>query len=192
MPQALPRTDSRLRVDWRICVSAPSHRKRIGTTHSICNQGTPRRWFSTAWWMLTYVVLPLAVGGIVYILWRAETLRWFSWASSIGLGPFLRQLRAIASPARATIPSWVVYSLPGGLWLFATTNAIRFVWGNDQSSWRGIWLSAAFTLGVGSEFAQAVALIPGRFDPVDLALYLTGFLVACLCPLPGGNANARS
>ena len=140
-----------------------------------------------SWWILAYIVLPLAVGGVVYVFWRVNTLRWYQWASWIGFAAPLRRLRALAAPVRSAFPSWVIFSLPGGLWLFATTNAVRLIWGGDRGKWRTFWLTAAFALGVGSELGQAVGIVPGRFDPMDLTLYLGGFLLAFLCRVPVGK-----
>lgn len=121
---------------------------------------------------------PVCVGGALYLLYRAESLRMFAWIEGTPPGEVIFQLRRQVAAWEWQPEGFVLYSLPHCLWTYSFTYTCWLI----ARPWRG-WASAlALTIGTGSglvlEFLQAWKLIPGTFDPADLA----GYLVA------GGNA----
>ena len=75
------------------------------------------------------------------------------------------------------LPKWVIFSLPGGLWMFACTSLILIVWKNELNKQSLFWLFIMPFLSILSEFTQLFHLINGTFDIIDITIYLIGFLL---------------
>jgi hypothetical protein len=135
---------------------------------------------------LLHVVLPTFMGGCIYLLWRTKNLRLFSWFDAVGATEAIEILRLAAAPAKPAIEPWLRFSLPAGLWMFALVAGLRYVWRNGrQTKVQAIWLSLAALLGPGSELAQGLGLLSGRFDYLDLGCYVTAYVAAlCFTPNP--------
>src|SRR3979411_2517688 len=78
--------------------------------------------------VLRHVVLPLLVVGLIYVGWRDYTLPMFRWFELVGVGPVVQQLRTTTTPLQAGLPSWVEYSLPDAMWVYALTAFMALVW----------------------------------------------------------------
>jgi hypothetical protein len=117
--------------------------------------------------ILFHVVLPLLVGGLIYACWRDYTLPMFRWFELVGVGPVVQQLRITTMPLAAGLPSWVEYSLPDAMWVYALTAFMALVWKGTNFRVRAIWLSAGLLLGAGSELGQLAGYVPGSFDVLD-------------------------
>lgn len=114
------------------------------------------------------VLLPLSVGGAIYVLFRPDTLLGFRWLRSIGLGPLIASMRRMALPAMAYIPTWCLMSLPAGLYSYAFVRSVALVWSQDSSRARRWWIGGVAAAAISAEFGQAVGVFPGRFSLVDL------------------------
>jgi len=131
--------------------------------------------------ILLHVVLPLLVGGLIYACWRDYTLPMFRWFELMGVGPFVQQLRITMTPLQAGLPSWVEYSAPDAMWVYALTAFMALVWKGTNFRVRAIWISAGLLLGAGSELGQLAGFVPGSFDAWDLFLcVLAGVLALVL------------
>ena len=120
------------------------------------------------------VLLPIIIGGIIYTLFRSETIKLFSWYKYFGLNKIISNLRVRVSEYIYYIPKWVIFSLPDGLWVYSFTSALIIFWNNEKSKLI-IWLSIPFTSGVLIEILQGFNLFPGTFDIIDLILSLIAF-----------------
>ena len=155
-----------------------------------------RRWLRTSWQslgrVLLHIVLPLSVGSPIYILWRSPTLRIFRWLDTVGVSPGVFRLRQFSAPYRAIVPSWILFSLPAALWMYAMVAWFQMALLQCDKRTRWIWLSIALTLGVGSEFGQLCRVVPGTFDGKDVAFYPAGWIAAIVCtPKKGLSAGIR-
>ncbi len=92
---------------------------------------------------------------------------------TIGLQKLVFGLREYVS--QVCVPDPILNSLPDGLWVFAFTNWIIFIW-NGRPPWQ--WLVCGVALGIGSEIGQAFSIVPGTFDFCDLFFYFAGFALA--------------
>ena len=145
----------------------------IDSTHRTAgqaNSGTLRRF-------TIHVVLPTFVGASVYLLFRTRSLLVFHWVEAIGLQGHLTVLRDAVSDVQ--LPQWLLYSLPDGLWVYATTSWMVLIW-REPRSW--LWLSTGVLLAVGAEAGQAVGCIPGTYQHLDMLFYGGAFLLALLKP----------
>jgi hypothetical protein len=97
------------------------------------------------------------------------------WLDSIGIGTLLSTARTYALPVRGALPDWVLFSLPDGLWVYALTTSMAFIWQGSKQPARFIWLVAGVCLGAGGEIGQFFGVVPGTFDIVDLVANLAAF-----------------
>ncbi len=116
--------------------------------------------------------LPVFLGGLIYLTYRAETLLMFSWSKYIGFTDFVNFLRTDIQLQNLAIPNWVKFSLPDALWLFSFTYIILFLWDFKINRQSAFWIILAPTVGLFSELGQLVEVIPGTFDKMDLLLLL--------------------
>lgn len=54
------------------------------------------------------VIAPLIVGGLIYILFRPETLIMFDWFEKAGLLQFIQDLRT-SFKGKLILPQWIIY-----------------------------------------------------------------------------------
>ena len=104
----------------------------------------------------------------------------FRWAHALGLDPLLVWLRSGTGSLRP-LPSWFLYSLPDGLWLYAFTYGMRSTWRTEIARGRTdaiAWGLAPLALAIGSEAAQGVGWLQGTFDPIDVCTYVLAFVLA--------------
>ena len=128
-----------------------------------------------------HVLLPLVVGGLVYVCWRDPNLLMFKWFGALGLEPAIQSLRIGTSAAQTAVPHWAIYSLPDGLWVYALTALMIHLWRDVHSLPLKIaWLSMGMLLGAGSELGQLAGVLPGAFDPMDLLVCLAAPAAALL------------
>lgn len=132
-------------------------------------QGWPRNLRTHA---LLHVVVPLSIGGAIYICWRDPSLWLFDWVGYAGLAATVDGLRQLTLPYAAVLPRWVLYSLPDALWVYAAIMFMDRIWSGDATRKlnRRIWLCSGPLLAIVIELGQLTKLIPGNFDPNDLLL----------------------
>jgi hypothetical protein len=124
-----------------------------------------------------HILLPLIIGGMIYICFRSTDLLMFSWFDMIGLAENIPQLRERTFYLRGGIPDWVLYSLPDGAWVWSITSFYTFLWHRCSSFESTFWITLGLCLGLGGELGQGLGLVPGTFDIVDLLLIVLSFLV---------------
>lgn len=127
-----------------------------------------------------HVLLPLLLGGLIYICWRDPTLPMFSWFNSVGLGPAIYKVRTVLAPLERRLPLWFEFSIPNATWVYALTSFMALTWNETKSRFKLFWLSSGLILGVGTEVGQLAGLIPGAFDGVDLLLCVLAAVMAWL------------
>ena len=137
-------------------------------------------------YIIRHVFLPLLLGGLIYACWRTTTLWMFDWWRILGIEQPVLLLRNLAAPFGASIPNWVLFSLPDGLWVYAVTAFMSQLWFASRPSFhRNVWLSSGLILGLTGELGQLFKLVPGRFDWVDLSItFLAFFLAVALAKRP--------
>lgn len=123
------------------------------------------------------VILPLLIGGLTYILFRADSLLMFQWFDTIGLRQVIETTRQFIGHSH--LPSWTIFSLPDALWVFSFTNFMLIIWQDKFSAQTVCWIFIAPTIGLLSEIGQAFHFFRGTFDPMDLTL----IIIASIIPL---------
>ena len=144
--------------------------------------------------LLLHVIMPLVIGGAIYVCWRDSSLLMFDWFRQLGLGPVVDGIRTVTLPAAVLLPRWVLYSLPDALWVYAAIMFMHRIWVGSESRTvnRRLWLWSGPVLAVVIEFAQLTGVIPGSFDPNDLILSAAAAGTAALVVINFGKSRIRN
>ncbi|WP_333809263.1 hypothetical protein [Flavobacterium sp.] len=126
---------------------------------------------------LLFPFLTILLGGFIYVSFRVESLRMFSWFNSISLSEVIIRIRNYTLNYDFLIPDWVKFSLPDGLWLFSFISLILITWKNEINSSNLFWLIGLPIIALLSEIGQSISIVPGTFDWIDIAMYLFGFML---------------
>lgn len=114
---------------------------------------------------LAHVLAPVAIGIFIYLFFRD-----FEFCGSCGnYFPIFKQ--------HFYIPSFILYNLPDGLWMYSLIWILIIIWRFAFSIWLWIYLFIAFILSIVLEFGQAVDQIPGTFDLLDIYTYIVAFFI---------------
>ena len=124
----------------------------------------------TRW--IVHVVTPLAIGALIYVLWRPDHLQVFQWARLVGADGTVAWFRELAATWHP--PGFVLFSLPGGLWAYSFASAMGIAFEGESRLVVALAMSVGPAIGVGSELAQAAGSLPGSFDAWDLVAYVLG------------------
>lgn len=96
----------------------------------------------------------------------------------------LDDVRALRSahwfPPIETVPEWVVYSLPDGMWLLSYMFAMEFIWNNDGEHIRLFFVWAMPMAIIAHEFCQLMGLASGTWDILDLTSYSIAIIIYLL------------
>lgn len=132
---------------------------------------------------LTMALIALAAGGVVYLLWRPDTLLMFLWLDSLGVSDILEPVRRNVREYFPPIPFWARDSLPNALWLFSGLVCLSSIWDKGSRLPLIFWSSILLLIAVLSELAQLMSLLPGTFDVNDvialLGAGLLGWVASC-------------
>jgi hypothetical protein len=79
-----------------------------------------------------------------------------------------------------SVPEWIVFSLPNGLWAFAYALLITGIWSGSKSLLRYFWMATIPLLVLGFEFLQLAGIIPGTFCMQDVALGAAGLILGMI------------
>ncbi len=140
--------------------------------------------------ILLHVMLPLLIGGGIYIGFRSESLLLFQWIEHLGGIHLVTELRALTT--EISLPNWVIYSLPDALWLYAFTYSILLIWEKQMHQISLGWLAIVFILGIGNELGQFYGIIPGTFDPIDLGLSILALFIPLMLLSPRKEFKLRN
>ena len=120
-------------------------------------------------------VILLVAGGLIYTLFRPTTLLGFRITDAIGLSPLINNWRtALATQQPAP---FIVYCLPNGLWSAAFILIMDRLFAHQPLRQRLCWTAVIPGIGITAELLQAVGIVPGTFDWLDILCYAVPYLV---------------
>ncbi len=123
---------------------------------------------------ILWVVAPLFGGILIYLLFRSESIRIFSWLLYLGIETPILFVRQYTLDLTSYIPYWLIYSLPNGLWAFSYGTIICFIWLKNTSPIKYLWLLTIPIVCLGYELLQCLGVISGTFCYQDLLLCFLG------------------
>jgi hypothetical protein len=121
------------------------------------------------------VVLPLIIGGIIYMIYRSEKLILFEWCTRIGFNEVISFLRQNFS---FQLPEWIKFNLPDALWLFSFTSLLIIIWKREVNKGSLFFILLPLFISFCWEFGQYAEIINGTFDIKDLLFYTIATLFA--------------
>lgn len=123
----------------------------------------------------------LTIGGVLYLGWRSGNLVMFQLIDKLGMTGYLKSFRDIST--NYSLYDYVKYSMPDGLWLFSYMFLIDAIWDNHKckSYYSFLWVLPA--IAIMSELLQAVSIVPGTFDIVDIFHYILAIIIFYLLKL---------
>jgi len=124
----------------------------------------------------TVAFLLLCLGGIVYLLWRPDSLLMFRWAEQLGCLDGIDAARDRASGVFRI--GWTLHSLPHGTWTFSGTSLMGLVWRTSPSWSAGFWIALIPAFSIFGEFGQFAGFVPGCFDVLDLFTAVASSILA--------------
>lgn len=119
------------------------------------------------------VLVPILIGGIIYALFRSDTLLMFHWFKIIKIDQMVLFFRNSDFFKNMAVPGWIKYSLPDGLWIFSYVSLMILIWNNKISTNSFFWIFLLPIIAILSELGQFAKVVPGTFDVYDLVTYLT-------------------
>ena len=122
---------------------------------------------------LLHVALPLVIGTLAYAAWRSSDVRVVAWLSRIAP----RGVAATQGTGAAHVPAMFVGSLPDAAWAWAFGASLSLVWYGRTWREKAAWLGAGALIALFAEIGQAIGIVPGTFDVVDLAAIAVGFAI---------------
>ena len=118
-----------------------------------------------------HVILTIFIGGVIYVLFRSDTLLMFRWFEFFKLDKLISSLREYTFYYRKYIPESVLFSLPDCLWVYSFTMFLGFYLKN-------VFLIMIPCIGsVLTEIGQ-LWFVPGTFDILDILYMLAATGIA--------------
>ena len=120
-------------------------------------------------------LLLILTGGMIYVLYRPESLLLFRVTDSLGMTPLIDIVRSNTS--KVMLPSFMINSLPAGLW---TASYLMMMYITTKFHTRRIRLMLALPLPVMAivlELMQFFGCCPGTFDLYDLICYIVPLFI---------------
>lgn len=107
---------------------------------------------------------------MIYVCFRPESLLMFHWSQAAGISEEIHLIRDAARPIGRAFPAWANHSLPYAMWVLSYMLAQRSTWYRSEALASYFWILAAPVIAIISEVAQALQMIPGTFDWIDLVM----------------------
>lgn len=123
----------------------------------------------------------LLIALMIYLIWRSEAVLLNHLVGSIFSPQGFRDWRETIS-SRIPLNELIIYSLPGGLWVFVATIALKdFFIVLKKYTLNLMFLP--LTIAIGLEFSQLLHLSNGTFDGWDILISLVFWVAALIiCP----------
>lgn len=121
---------------------------------------------------ISFLFLPLMIGGLIYIIFRSGNLLMFKWFKFLNIDHFISKTRLFNTSD--SFPNWFQYSLPDGLWILSYVLIMTEIWNKKITIHNLFWIIIIPVIAILSEFFQYFGLIKGTFDFLDILFYIIG------------------
>ena len=128
-----------------------------------------KTWIKTCTFCIAFLCVFMC--GMMYISFRPDTLKMFHFFKVFGVLDFLEELQH--NPAR--VPSWMLYNLPDGIWLFAYSILIGSFWNfKIKDCWMFILVMPSICIP--HEILQGLGIMHGTYDSSDVLAYILAII----------------
>lgn len=126
----------------------------------------------------TLIFLPLILGVLIYLLYRSRNLFYYNLIHFLDMNGYVILAREAAWLYRKLFPTWSIYSLPDGLWLFSTGAA--FLLCRNNYLVHCVWFSCIYILMIVIEYVQKFygghGTMIGTFDKKDIMAFTIAYI----------------
>ena len=119
--------------------------------------------------------MPILLAGFIYLFFRTTDTVIFKITNSVISSDVLIGLRLFFQK-NLNLTSAVIYSLPGGLWLYSFSNLVLIFFNKNQKIQYQLTLLFLFLIVCTLELFQYLNLTDGTFDLIDLLFYSLAIL----------------
>ena len=70
--------------------------------------------------ILLHVIMPMMLGGIIYIIFRDNNTLMFSWFYKLGIAENIENIRNVIEIN--FLPNWILFNFPDGVWIYSLTS----------------------------------------------------------------------
>lgn len=124
------------------------------------------------------IIIPLIVGGLIYVFFRSPSLLMFKWFHQIGIAEIILNIKDQYKVPSNWLINWCIYSLPDGLWLYSLTAFMLVLWREESSKIKYLFIFGGAIIAFGQKIGQAFHLFKGTFDLNDIIAYILAILIA--------------
>lgn len=124
----------------------------------------------------------LAIGSVVYIVWRPDSLVMFRWFESMRLGRLIYSIRDIIRMPSGSFAKTFIFSAPFAFWVLSYLLCVKGIWYASSSPIRHFWFWLIPIVAIGAELLQYYSIVPGTFDIIDVCAIT--FAVSLVFSLP--------
>ena len=125
------------------------------------------------------VFVPLLIGALIYLLYRSRNLFYYNLIHFFDMNGHVVLARQTAKIYRKLFPTWSIYSLPDGLWLFSTGAA--FLICRNYYLLHTVWFTVIYILMIGIEYLQKFyggrGTMLGTYDEKDIIAFTTAYIL---------------
>lgn len=125
--------------------------------------------------ILTFSIIPLIVGLVIYICFRRFDILFFEWLGLKNTPPFLHNKFILDDLNR-----WIINYLPDVLWIFSFTSIMFFIWRRESLIKKLFWIITPLIVAFTYEFGQGFQIVRGTFDKFDFIAYVLGSSLSIL------------
>ena len=118
---------------------------------------------------ITFAMLLLIIGGVIYLIFRSEGLFMFQWVNFLQMDSAIHCLREMSSPI--SIPYFIKYNLPDGLWISSYMITMDTIWRETSRIRKLVWCMSLPIIAIITEIMQLLNLLVGTYDFFDLLCY---------------------
>ena len=125
--------------------------------------------------IFVFSFIPLLIGGLIYIGFRENSLLMFRWFEALNIINLIELYRNYVN--NISLPEYVIYTLPNGLWVFAFLMYIHIT---IISKIRILLLISCIIVSLSFEFLQIFNIIPGTFcwsDFLTIAIFIIAYFL---------------
>lgn len=129
----------------------------------------------------TLVVNPIIAGILIYIFFREDVFLYNKIFQLFKIDIFLENIKGETFMKKISLPSWIKYSLPDGLYIFSISNYFLILNSNKIGILIGfLFLTALIIIEILQLIFGKYFFWLGTYDIMDILFYITGYTLSLI------------